>query len=66
MARDLRKLAMMALPHGIKVAFEGLSWGRHINDCVGAWDVVRARRHAPNLGIGVDSYHSFATARHRP
>ncbi len=59
-ARDLRKLAMMALPHGIKVAFEGLSWGRHINDCVGAWRVVEAAD-APNLGIGVDSFHSFAT-----
>jgi shikimate dehydrogenase len=40
-ARDLRKLAMMALPLGIKVAFEGLSWGRHINDSIGAWDVVQ-------------------------
>ena len=59
-ARDLRKLAMMALPHGIKVAFEGLSWGRHINDVVGAWRVVEAAN-APNLGIGVDSFHSFAT-----
>jgi 2-keto-myo-inositol isomerase len=59
-ARDLRKLAMMALPYDIKVAFEGLSWGRHINDCVGAWRVVEAAD-APNLGIGVDSFHSFAT-----
>src|SRR6188768_4098517 len=30
-ARDMRKLAMMALPFGIKVAYEGLSWGRHLN-----------------------------------
>ena len=59
-ARDLRKLAMMALPHGIKVAYEGLSWGRHINDCVGAWRIVE-RADAPNLGIGIDSFHSFAT-----
>jgi 2-keto-myo-inositol isomerase len=59
-ARDLRKLAMMALPHGIRVAYEGLSWGRHINDCVGAWRIVE-RADAPNLGIGIDSFHSFAT-----
>jgi sugar phosphate isomerase/epimerase len=59
-ARDLRKLAMMALPLGIKVAFEGLSWGRHLNDLVGAWDVVR-RADCPNLGVGIDSYHGFAT-----
>jgi 2-keto-myo-inositol isomerase len=60
-ARDLRKLAMMALPHGIKVAFEGLSWGRHLNDVVGAWRVVQ-KADAPNLGLGVDSFHSFATS----
>ena len=60
MARDLRKLAMMALPLGIKVAFEGLSWGLHINDSVGAWDLVQ-RADCPNLGLGLDSYHSFAT-----
>jgi sugar phosphate isomerase/epimerase len=59
-ARDLRKLAMMALPFGIRVAFEGLSWGRHINDCLGAFDVV-SRADCPNLGIGIDSFHSFAT-----
>ena len=59
-ARDLRKLAMMALPFRIKVAFEGLSWGRHINDCLGAFDVV-SRADCPNLGIGIDSFHSFAT-----
>jgi sugar phosphate isomerase/epimerase len=59
-ARDLRKLAMMALPFRIKVAFEGLSWGRHINDCIGAFDVVQ-RADCPNLGLGLDSFHSFAT-----
>ncbi len=59
-ARDLRKLAMMAIPLGIRVAFEGLSWGRHLNDLVGAWDVVQ-RADCPNLGVGIDSYHSFAT-----
>lgn len=59
-ARDLRKLAMMAVPFGIRIAFEGLSWGRHINDCVGAWQAVE-RANCPNLGLGLDSYHSFAT-----
>lgn len=58
-ARDLRKLATMALPLGIRVAYEGLSWGRHVNDCIGAWDVVQ-RADMPNLGVGIDSYHSFA------
>jgi sugar phosphate isomerase/epimerase len=60
MARDLRKLAMLALPLGIKVAYEGLSWGRTINEFTTAWDVV-CRADAPNLGIGIDSFHAFAT-----
>ena len=59
-ARDLRRLAMLAVPLGIKVAFEGLSWGRHINEFPQAWDVV-CRADAPNLGIGIDSFHIFAT-----
>ncbi len=59
-ARDLRKLAMLAVPLGINVAFEGLSWGRTINEFTSAWDVV-SRADAPNLGIGIDSYHIFAT-----
>ncbi len=59
-ARDLRKLAMLAVPLGIKVAYEGLSWGRTINEYTTAWDVI-CRADAPNLGLGLDSYHAFAT-----
>src|SRR5436190_24194002 len=60
LARDLRKLAMLALPLGIRVAYEGLSWGRTINEFTTAWDIV-CRADAPNLGIGIDSFHAFAT-----
>ncbi|KQW00462.1 sugar phosphate isomerase/epimerase [Rhizobacter sp. Root1221] len=60
MARDLRKLAMLALPLGIKVAFEGLSWGRTVNEFPQAWDLV-CRADAPNLGLALDSFHTFAT-----
>ena len=59
-ARDLRKLAMLAVPLGIKVAFEGLSWGRTINEFTTAWDVV-CRADCPNLGLGFDSFHMVAT-----
>jgi sugar phosphate isomerase/epimerase len=58
-AKDLRKLAMLALPLGIKIAYEGLSWGRTINEFTTAWDVV-CRADCPNLGMGIDSYHIFA------
>ncbi len=59
LARDLRKLAMLALPLGIKIAYEGLSWGRTINEFTTAWDVV-CRADCPNLGLGLDSFHIFA------
>ena len=58
-AADLRKLAMMAVPLGIKVAYEGLSWGRTVNEFTTSWDVV-CRADCPNLGIGLDSFHIFA------
>lgn len=59
-ARDLRKLAMLAVPLGLKVAYEGLSWGRTINEYTTAWEVI-CRADAPNLGLGLDSFHAFAT-----
>ncbi|WP_205964293.1 sugar phosphate isomerase/epimerase family protein [Ramlibacter agri] len=58
-ARDLRKLAMLAIPFGIRIAYEGLSWGRNVNEYTTAWDVV-CRADCPNLGIGIDSFHILA------
>ncbi|MEP6702614.1 MAG: sugar phosphate isomerase/epimerase family protein [Betaproteobacteria bacterium] len=60
LARDLRKLAMLAVPFGIDVAYEALSWGRHINEFTQAWDII-CRADAPNLGLGLDTFHVFAT-----
>lgn len=59
-ARDLRKLAMLALPSGIRIAYEALSWGRVIHEFTHAWDVV-AQADCPNLGIALDSYHILAS-----
>jgi sugar phosphate isomerase/epimerase len=61
LARDLRKLAMLAVPLGIRIAYEGLSWGRVVNQYTTAWDVV-CRADCPNLGLGIDSYHILAAA----
>jgi sugar phosphate isomerase/epimerase len=58
--RDLRALARMAAPLGLKVAYEGLSWGRTINEYTTAWEVVR-RADEPNLGLCIDSFHILAT-----
>ena len=50
--RDLRKLAMLAMPMNIKIAYEALSWGRTINEFPQAWDVICAGRHAqPRAGL---------------
>jgi 4-hydroxyphenylpyruvate dioxygenase len=59
LARDLRKLAMLALPHGIKIAYEALSWGRTVNRFTQAWDIV-CEADCANLGLGLDSFHIFA------
>jgi len=58
-ARDLRKLAMLAVPLGIKVAYEALSWGRTVNEFTTSWDLV-CMADCPNLGLGLDSFHVFA------
>jgi 2-keto-myo-inositol isomerase len=58
--KDLRKLAMLAVPLGIKVAYEGLSWGRTVSEYTTAWELVE-EADCPNLGLGLDSFHVFAT-----
>ncbi|OAI52830.1 xylose isomerase [Betaproteobacteria bacterium SCGC AG-212-J23] len=57
--RDLQKLAMLALPLGIRVAYEALSWGRHVNLLTQAWEIVQDADRS-NLGLCVDSYHAIA------
>ena len=57
---DLRKLAMLAIPMNIKIAYEALSWGRTINEFPQAWDII-CQADMPNLGLGFDSFHMFAT-----
>jgi sugar phosphate isomerase/epimerase len=56
-ARDLRKLAMLAIPLGLKIAYEGISEGSTIRDCFSAWDAV-SEADMPNLGIAIDSVHT--------
>jgi len=57
---DLAKLAMLAVPLRIRVAYEALSWGRHVNEFPQAWDIVE-RADRSNLGLALDSYHILAT-----
>lgn len=59
LVQDLRKLAMLAIPKNIKVAYEALSWGRTVNQFPQAWDLI-CEADMPNLGLGLDSFHMFA------
>lgn len=59
LVRDLRKLALLAVPFGIRIAYEALSWGRHVNLLTHAWEIVRVGDR-PNLGLCIDSYHVLA------
>ncbi|MFB9476483.1 TIM barrel protein [Nonomuraea salmonea] len=55
-AEHLRLLAERAAGHGIRVAYEALAWGRHVNEYLHAWNIVRQADH-PNLGTCLDSFH---------
>lgn len=58
--KDLQKLAMLAVPYGVRIAYEALSWGRHVNEYTHAWDIVAEAERA-NLGLAIDSFHNLAT-----
>lgn len=58
-ADQLRQLASCAADHGIRVAYEALAWGRHVNTYDHAWRIVEAADH-PALGVCLDSFHILA------
>jgi sugar phosphate isomerase/epimerase len=57
--RDLRKLSVLAVPLGIRIAFKGLSWSRTVKDFAAAGDIV-FRANCPNLGIAIDAFDVIA------
>jgi sugar phosphate isomerase/epimerase len=59
LARDLSRLATLAAPLGVKIGYEALSWGRHVNQVDQAWDIIDLAGHA-NLGVVVDAFHVLA------
>ena len=58
MADDFRALGERAAKRGLRVGFEALAWGRHVNDHRDAWEVVRRADH-PNVGLILDSFHTL-------
>lgn len=58
-ARDLRKLAILALPMGIRIAFKGMSWSRTVKNFAAAADIV-SLANCPNLGLAIDAFDVIA------
>jgi sugar phosphate isomerase/epimerase len=58
-ARHLAKLATLAVPLGVRIGYEALSWGRHVNQYEQSWEAVEMADHA-NLGVVLDSFHMLA------
>ncbi|MBR1194692.1 sugar phosphate isomerase/epimerase and 4-hydroxyphenylpyruvate domain-containing protein [Bradyrhizobium sp. AUGA SZCCT0240] len=58
-AADFRALGELAASHGLRVGFEALAWGRHVNDYRDAWEIVRRADHK-SIGIILDSFHALA------
>nr|WP_295887886.1 sugar phosphate isomerase/epimerase and 4-hydroxyphenylpyruvate domain-containing protein [uncultured Devosia sp.] len=58
-AADLRELGDRAARHKVRVGYEALAWGRHVNDHRDAWEIVRRADHA-NIGIILDSFHTLS------
>ncbi|AKO99438.1 4-hydroxyphenylpyruvate dioxygenase (plasmid) [Marinovum algicola DG 898] len=58
-AEDFHELGERAARRGLRVGYEALAWGRHVNDHRDAWEIVRRADHE-NVGIILDSFHSLA------
>ena len=56
---DLAEAAERAGARGLRIGYEALAWGRHVNDHREAWGLVRDVDH-PALGLVLDAFHSLA------
>ncbi|TCK09547.1 sugar phosphate isomerase/epimerase family protein [Marinobacterium mangrovicola] len=54
-AADLRTLATLATPLGVKIGFKPLSWSPSINSYDAAWDLIQQADNS-NLSLVLDSY----------
>ena len=58
-AADFNALGDIAKERGIRVGYEALAWGKHINDHRDAWEIVRRSDHL-NVGLILDSFHTLS------
>jgi sugar phosphate isomerase/epimerase len=59
-AADLAKLALMAVPLGIRIAYKALPWSRTARDFREAADLAM-RVASPNVGVAVDAFDILAS-----
>jgi sugar phosphate isomerase/epimerase len=59
---DLRKLANLAVPAGVRIGFKAIPWSHTVPDTAQAWDLVSRVNHA-NLGLVLDAFHFIAGGR---
>ncbi|MBM3547387.1 MAG: sugar phosphate isomerase/epimerase and 4-hydroxyphenylpyruvate domain-containing protein [Alphaproteobacteria bacterium] len=57
-AADFHELGERAAARGLRVGYEALAWGRHVNDYRDAWEVVRRADHRA-IGLVLDSFHAL-------
>ncbi|MDP3414412.1 bifunctional sugar phosphate isomerase/epimerase/4-hydroxyphenylpyruvate dioxygenase family protein [Falsiroseomonas sp.] len=58
-ADDLRAMAERAAARSLRICYEALAWGRHVNRWRQAWDIVQHADHAA-LGLCLDSFHTLS------
>ncbi len=58
-ADDFHELGVRAAKRGLRVGYEALAWGTHVNDHRDAWEIVRRADH-PNIGLILDSFHTLS------
>jgi 4-hydroxyphenylpyruvate dioxygenase len=58
-AAQLHVLAERAARRNLRIGYEALAWGRHVNRYAQAWQLV-ARADHPHLGLILDSFHTLS------
>ena len=58
-AAQLHALAERAAKRNLRIGYEALAWGRHVNRYRQAWGIVERADH-PHLGLILDSFHTLS------
>ena len=59
LAEDFNELGEQAAKRSMRVAYEALAWGSHVNDYRDSWEIVRQADHA-SVGLVLDTFHIFS------